>query len=218
MDPKPDHGETSYKGFGRLAGRRAVITRADSGIGRAVAIACAREGADVALNYLLSEEAAQQVVGLIEEAGRKAVALPGDINEEGFCGTLIEQARAALGGIDFLVNVAGKQTAVKEVADLATEQFDATFRTNVYAMFWLCKAALPHMPPGERRDARPGVDAAATGRRPTGGENPGLRLHGAAEAPRPVGGTSANLRPARLAGASFVTREVNGVTGGNHLP
>jgi NAD(P)-dependent dehydrogenase (short-subunit alcohol dehydrogenase family) len=149
MVPKPDHGERSYKGFGRLAGRRAVITGADSGIGRAVAIAFAREGADVALNYLPSEEAdARDVVALVEEAGRKAVALPGDISDESFCLELIEQARKALGGIDILVNVAGKQTAVKAIADLSTEQFELTFRTNVYAMFWLCKAALPHMPPG----------------------------------------------------------------------
>jgi NAD(P)-dependent dehydrogenase (short-subunit alcohol dehydrogenase family) len=149
MIPKPDHGERSYKGFGRLAGRRAVITGADSGIGRAVAIAFAREGADIVLNYLESEEPdARQVVSLIEEEGRKAVALPGDISEEKFCIELIEKANAALGGIDILVNVAGKQQAVEKIAELTTEQFDLTFRTNVYAMFWLCKAALPHMPPG----------------------------------------------------------------------
>ena len=149
MVPKPDHGEESYKGFGRLAGRRAVITGADSGIGRAVAIAFAREGADLVLNYLPSEEAdAREVVGYIEKAGRKAVALPGDISQERFCNELIEKANAALGGIDILVNVAGKQQTVKAIVDLTTEQFDATFRTNVYAMFWLCKAALPHMKPG----------------------------------------------------------------------
>lgn len=149
MVPKPDHGEESYRGFGRLEGRRAVITGADSGIGRAVAIAFAREGADVALNYLPSEERdAREVVALVEGAGRKAVTLPGDISDENFCRTLIEKAREALGGIDILVNVAGKQHTVEAIADLTTEQFDLTFRTNVYAMFWLCKAALPHMPPG----------------------------------------------------------------------
>jgi NAD(P)-dependent dehydrogenase (short-subunit alcohol dehydrogenase family) len=149
MVPPPDHGETSYKGSGRLAGRRALITGADSGIGRAVAIAFAREGADVALSYLASEEAdAKEVMGFVEAAGRKAVSLPGDISEEEFCTQLIEGARSALGGLDILVNVAGKQTAVEDIADLSTAQFDATFRTNVYAMFWLCKAALPHMPPG----------------------------------------------------------------------
>ena len=149
MVPKPDHGEKSYKGFGRLAGRRAIITGADSGIGRAAAIAFAREGADIALSYLPSEETdAKEVVALIEEAGRKAVALPGDISDERFCNDLIEKASAGLGGIDILVNVAGKQTNVAEIANLTTEQFDQTFRTNVYAMFWLCKAALPHMPAG----------------------------------------------------------------------
>jgi NAD(P)-dependent dehydrogenase (short-subunit alcohol dehydrogenase family) len=149
MTPKPDHGEQSYKGFGRLAGRRAVITGADSGIGRAVAIAFAREGADIALNYLSDQAAdANEVIGFIESEGRKAVALPGDVSEEAFCRDLIEKSRAALGGIDILVIVAGKQTHVDAIADLTTEQFDLTFRTNVYAMFWLCKAALPHMPPG----------------------------------------------------------------------
>jgi NAD(P)-dependent dehydrogenase (short-subunit alcohol dehydrogenase family) len=149
MVPKPDHGETSYKGFGRLAGRRALITGGDSGIGRAVAIAFAREGADIAINYLASEEQdAQDVIGLVEASGRKAFALPGDIMDEAFCTKLIDQSRKALGGLDILVNVAGKQTAVADIADLTTEQFDATFRTNVYAMFWLCKAAIPHMPRG----------------------------------------------------------------------
>ena len=149
MVPPPDHGEQSYKGFGRLAGRRALITGGDSGIGRAVAIAFAREGADVALNYLPSEEAdAKEVVALVEAAGRKAVSLPGDLTDEAFCNKLIETSREALGGLDILVNVAGKQTAVESIADITTEQFDATFRTNVYAMFWLCKAAIPFMPPG----------------------------------------------------------------------
>lgn len=149
MVPKPDHGELSYKGFGRLAGRRALITGADSGIGRAVAIAFAREGADIALNYLPVEEAdAREVVDLIEQASRTAVPLPGDISNERFCIELVEQSRSALGGLDILVNVAGKQTTVMDIADLSTAQFDLTFRTNVYAMFWLCKAALPHMPPG----------------------------------------------------------------------
>lgn len=149
MLPKPDHGELTYRGFGRLAGRRALITGADSGIGRAVAIAFAREGADVALNYLPAEEPdAREVIALVEGAGRKAVPLPGDISAEAFCNTLVERAVAQLGGIDILVNVAGKQHSVEAIADLTTEQFDLTFRTNVYAMFWLCKAALPHMPPG----------------------------------------------------------------------
>ncbi len=149
MRPKPDHGEQSYRGSGRLTGRRALITGADSGIGRAVAIAFAREGADLALNYLPSEEAdAREVVELVEAAGHKAIALPGDIGDEAFCQRLVDEAVANLGGLDILVNVAGKQVYVEKIADLPTEQLEATFRTNVFAMFWLCKAALPHLPPG----------------------------------------------------------------------
>lgn len=149
MTPAPDHGEKSYKGFGRLAGRKALITGADSGIGRAVAIAFAREGADIVLNYLPSEEAdAKEVVALIEAEGRRAVAIPGDLQSEEFCKNLVSQAKNTLAGLDILVNVAGKQTAQEDIADLTTEQFEATFRTNVFALFWLCKAALPHMPAG----------------------------------------------------------------------
>lgn len=149
MNPLPDHGEDSYRGFGRLAGRKALITGADSGIGRAAAIAFAREGADVALNYLPSEEKdAHEVVALIEAEGRKAVALPGDIKDESFCKKLVADAVKGLGGLDILVNVAGKQVAQASIADLTTEQFDATFKTNVYALFWICKAALPHLPAG----------------------------------------------------------------------
>jgi NAD(P)-dependent dehydrogenase (short-subunit alcohol dehydrogenase family) len=149
MSPKPDCGEESYKGFGRLAGRKALITGADSGIGRATAIAFAREGADIVLNYLESEEAdAKEVVALIEAAGQKAVPLPGDISEESFCKKLVEQGSQALGGLDILVNVAGVQQSVDNIEDLTTEQFDRTFKTNVYALFWICKAAVPLMPPG----------------------------------------------------------------------
>ena len=149
MVPRPDHGENSYKGFGRLAGRRALITGGDSGIGRAVAIAFAREGAAVAINYLASEEEdAQETLRIIQDAKVTGAALPGDISDEGFCTKLVHDAHKQLGGLDILVNVAGKQTAVEEIADLTTEQFEATFRTNVFAMFWLCKAALPLMPRG----------------------------------------------------------------------
>lgn len=149
MQPRPDHGETSYKGFGRLSGRKALITGADSGIGRATAIAYAREGADIVLNYLPEEEPdAKEVVQLIEAEGRKAICLPGDLKDESFCVNLITQAKEALGGLDILVNVAGKQQAVTDIADLTTEQFDATYKTNVYSLFWLCKAAIPHMPAG----------------------------------------------------------------------
>jgi NAD(P)-dependent dehydrogenase (short-subunit alcohol dehydrogenase family) len=149
MDPRPDHGEASYRGSGKLAGRKALITGGDSGIGRAAAIAFAREGADVAINYLPVEEPdAREVVELIRSAGRKAVSIPGDIREEAFCRKLVADAVAGLGGLDILVNNAAKQTAVASIADLTTEQFDATFKTNVYAMFWITKAAVPHMPPG----------------------------------------------------------------------
>ncbi|WP_407571794.1 SDR family oxidoreductase [Deinococcus altitudinis] len=149
MTPTPDHGEQSYQGSGRLEGRKALITGGDSGIGRAVAIAFAREGADVAINYLPAEEQdAQEVVKLIEAAGRRAVALPGDITSEDFCQKLVQDAVAGLGGLDILVNNAGKQTAIDSIAELSTEQFDLTFKTNVYALFWITKAAMPHLKAG----------------------------------------------------------------------
>lgn len=149
MTPRPDHGEDSYQGFGRLAGRKALVTGGDSGIGRAAAIAFAREGADVVLNYLESEQAdADEVITLIEKEGRKAVAIPGDIKDETFCKELVRRANDELGGLDILANVAGKQVAQESIQDITTEQFDATFKTNVYAMFWICKEALPLMPPG----------------------------------------------------------------------
>jgi NAD(P)-dependent dehydrogenase (short-subunit alcohol dehydrogenase family) len=149
MQPRPDHGETSYVGSGRLAGRKALITGGDSGIGRAAAIAYAREGADVAFGYLpVEEEDAREVVQLIRAAGRRAVPLPGDIRSEGFCQKLVADAVAGLGGLDILVNNAGFQSAQDSIADITTEQFDATFKTNVYALFWITKAALRHLPPG----------------------------------------------------------------------
>ena len=149
MDPQPDHGETSYAGHQRLEGRKALITGADSGIGRATAIAFAREGADVALNYLPEEEAdAKDVAKLIEADGRRAILLPGDITDQKFCEHLVEQAKSALGGLDILVNNAGKQTNQENIADITAEQFDRTLKTNLYAMFWISKAAIPHMPAG----------------------------------------------------------------------
>ncbi len=149
MHPKPDHGETSYRGFGRLAGRRAIITGADSGIGRATAIAFAREGADVVLSYLASEQKdADEVIALIEATGQKAIAMPGDIGDEAFCTKLVTEGAAAMGGLDILVNVAGKQTAVEAIADLTTANIEATYRINVFAMMWLCKAAIPLLPKG----------------------------------------------------------------------
>ena len=149
MEPQPDHGEDSYEGSGRLEGRKVLITGGDSGIGRAVAIAFAREGADVAINYLPNEEEdAREVVELIKKAGRKVSAIPGDIRDESFCQQLVKQSADALGGLDILVNNAGRQQFCESIEDLTTEAFDATFKTNVYAMFWITKAAIPHLSEG----------------------------------------------------------------------
>ena len=149
MTPRPDHGESSYRGSGRLAGRKALITGGDSGIGRAAAIAFAREGADVAINYLPAEEPdAREVMQVIRAAGRNAVLLPGDIRDEAFCSKLVADAVSRLGGLDLLVNNAARQHTHATIAELTTEDFDRTFKTNVYAMFWITKAALPHMSAG----------------------------------------------------------------------
>jgi NAD(P)-dependent dehydrogenase (short-subunit alcohol dehydrogenase family) len=149
MEPRPDHGETSYKGSGRLAGRKALITGGDSGMGRAAAIAYAREGADVAINYLPYEEPdAQEVVSLIKAAGKKAVAIPGDIRDEQFCKDLVSRAVQDLGGLDIVVCNAARQQTRPSILDVTTEDFDATMKTNVYAPFWIIKAALPHLKPG----------------------------------------------------------------------
>jgi NAD(P)-dependent dehydrogenase (short-subunit alcohol dehydrogenase family) len=149
MSPKPDHGETSYIGTGRLAGRKAFITGGDSGIGRAAAIAYAREGADVAISYLPAEEPdAQEVVQLIQQAGRKAVALPGDIRDPAFCRSLVDKAVTGLGGLDILVSNAARQHTTPSILDISDDYFDWTIKTNIYAMFWIAKAAIPHMPPG----------------------------------------------------------------------
>jgi len=149
MKPKPDHGETSYRGSGRLAGRKALITGADSGIGRAVAIAFAREGADVALNYLQAEESdADEVVQLIQRAGRVAVAIPGDIRDESFCNQLVANTVRGLDGLDVLVHVAGRQHACQSITELTSEYFDWTVKTNLYALFWITKTAMPHLGPG----------------------------------------------------------------------
>ena len=149
MDPRPDHGESSYRGTGRLEGRRALITGGDSGIGRAVAIAFAREGADVAINYLPEEQSdADEVLQLIEQAGRKGFGLPGDLREESFCSALIDDAVARMGGLDILVNNAARQQAQESILDITSESFDWTMKTNLYALFWLTKAAIAHMQPG----------------------------------------------------------------------
>lgn len=162
MDPVPDHGEKSYKGSGRLAGRKALITGGDSGMGRAAAIAYAREGADVAINYLPAEEPdAQEVVALIKAAGRKAVAIPGDLREEAFCKKLVEEAVQQLGGLDILVNNAARQQTKASIMDISSEDFDATMKTNIYAPFWIIKAALPHLKPGSSIIATSSVQAYA---------------------------------------------------------
>jgi NAD(P)-dependent dehydrogenase (short-subunit alcohol dehydrogenase family) len=149
MDPPPDHGEHSYRGSGRLAGRKALITGGDSGMGRAAAIAFAREGADVAINFFPSEAPdARQVIELIRAEERKGLALPGDIRDEKFCQELVRKAVEGLGGLDIVVSNAGRQQARQSILDLSSEDFDATMKTNIYAPFWIIKAALPHLKPG----------------------------------------------------------------------
>ena len=149
MTPRPDHGEDSYQGSGRLLGRKALITGGDSGMGRAAAIAYAREGADVAINYFPSEEPdAREVVALIEKAGRTAVAIPGDLRDEAFCVELVKRAVEGLGGLDIVVSNAARQQTRASILDVSSEDFDATMKTNIYAPFWIIKAALPHLKPG----------------------------------------------------------------------
>jgi NAD(P)-dependent dehydrogenase (short-subunit alcohol dehydrogenase family) len=148
MDPLPDHGETSYKGAGRLDGKKAIITGADSGIGRAVALAFAREGADILISYLSEDDDAAQTKRLVEEAGRKAVLMPGDIQDPSHCRKIVEQAVSELGGLDILVNNAAHQASFKEITDISDEEWELTFKVNIHAMFYLTKAAVPHMKPG----------------------------------------------------------------------
>ncbi|MVA22852.1 SDR family oxidoreductase [Agrobacterium vitis] len=148
MDPVPDHGETTYKGSGRLAGKKAVITGADSGIGRAVALAYAREGADVLISYLSEHEDAEETKRLVEEAGRKAVLVAGDLQKADHCRLIIDKAVAELGGIDILVNNAAHQKTFEQIEDISDEEWELTFRVNIHAMFYLTKAAVKHMKPG----------------------------------------------------------------------
>jgi NAD(P)-dependent dehydrogenase (short-subunit alcohol dehydrogenase family) len=149
MQPRPDYGEETYRGSGRLEGKKAIITGGDSGIGRAVALAFAREGADVLISYLSEEEPdARETAQVVEEAGRRAVKAPGDIVEEAQCQQIVQRAVDEFGRIDILVNNAAHQMTVNGIADVSTELLDRTFKTNIYAMFWLCKAALPHMQEG----------------------------------------------------------------------
>jgi NAD(P)-dependent dehydrogenase (short-subunit alcohol dehydrogenase family) len=149
MTPRPDHGETSYRGSGRLAGRKALITGGDSGMGRAAAIAYAREGADVAINYLPAEEPdAREVIQLIKDAGRRGFAIPGDLRDRAFCQQLVAEAVQKLGGLDIVVSNAGRQQSKVSILEISDEDFDATIRTNIYAPFYIIKAALPHLSAG----------------------------------------------------------------------
>ena len=149
LKDKADLGEDTYRGSGRLEGRKALITGGDSGIGAATAIAFAREGADVAISYLEDEETdAQRIVDLINDAGRRALPLPGDLTDPSYCRNLVAQTVEGLGGLDILVNNGAEQTHIDDLAELTDEQFDMTLKTNVYAMFWVTKAALPHLKPG----------------------------------------------------------------------
>jgi len=265
MDPQPDYGETSYRGSGRLAGKKAVITGADSGIGRAVALAFAREGADIVLSYLPEEQPdADEVIELIEKTGRKAIPMPGDISDEGFCDMLITEAVEQLGRIDILANIAGKQVSNEDILSLPTEQLEQTFRTNVFAMFWLCKYALPHMTPGSTiintasiqayqpsghlldyaptkaaivaftkslakqvADKEIRVNAVAPGPiwtplQPSQGQPMEKLKNFGKDTPLKRPGQPAEVAPAYVFlasdAASYITAEVIGVTGGNHLP
>lgn len=265
LQPKADHGQDTYRGSGRLAGRRAVITGGDSGIGRAVAIAYAREGADVVISYLPSEEVdARDTIRIMQEAGHKALGLAGDITSEDFCKELISYAANELGSVDILVNNAGKQVYVPDIKDLTTEQLEKTYATNIFAMFWLSKAVLDHMPAGgaiintasiQAYQPSPGLlDYASTKAaivaftHGLGAQlaEKGIRVNAVAPGPiwtplqpshgqpqeklvkfgqnTPLGrpGQPAECAPAYVFLASqessYITGEVIGVTGGNHLP
>ena len=148
MSPAPDHGEESYKGSGKLAGCAAIITGADSGIGRAVAIAFAREGADILISYFNEHEDAKETANWVTKAGRKAVLAPGDIKDEAFCKGLVDKAFQEFGRLDILVNNAAHQASFAKIEDISAEEWDTTFRTNIYAQFYLAKAAIPRMKPG----------------------------------------------------------------------
>jgi NAD(P)-dependent dehydrogenase (short-subunit alcohol dehydrogenase family) len=148
MQPKPDHGEKSYRGSGKLNGKKAIITGADSGIGRAIAIAFAREGADILISYLDEHADAKETQHLVEQAGRHAVLLAGDVQSPAHCRLIVETALDKLGGIDILVNNAAHQASFKSIEDISDEEWELTFRVNIHAMFYLTKAVVPHMKPG----------------------------------------------------------------------
>ncbi len=265
LKPQADHGQSSYQGFGRLKGRKALITGADSGIGRAVAIAYAREGSDLVLNYLPEEtEDAEETVRVCKEAGGQVVVHPGDISSEEFCNELVRVGAEKLGSIDILVNNAGKQVYVESIEDLSTSQLEKTFATNIFAMFWLTKAALKHMPKGatiintasiQAYQPSPGLlDYASTKAAIVAFTHglakqlapKGIRVNAVAPGPvwtplqpshgqpmeklqefgqnTPLGraGQPAEVAPTFVFLASqessYITGEVIGVTGGNHLP
>jgi len=148
MDPKPDHGETSYQGSGRLKGKTAIITGGDSGIGRAIAIAYAREGADVVISYLDEHEDAKDTAKLVEEAGQQALLIAGDVTEAEHCRSIVAQTAERFGKIDIVVNNAAFQMTRTALDEISDDEFDRTMKTNLYAMFYICKAAVPHMPAG----------------------------------------------------------------------
>jgi NAD(P)-dependent dehydrogenase (short-subunit alcohol dehydrogenase family) len=155
MDPKPDHGESTYFSSERLAGRKALITGGDSGMGRAAAIAFAREGADVAINYLPAEEPdARDVIAIIKETGRRALAIPGDLRDDTFCAKLVNDAVRGLGGLDIVVCNAGRQQSRPSILDITSEEFDATMKTNIYTPFWIIKAALSPRAPASSGQPR----------------------------------------------------------------
>ncbi|MCW8109565.1 SDR family oxidoreductase [Alteromonas ponticola] len=265
LQPQAEHGDSLYRGKDRLSGRKALITGGDSGIGRAVAIAYSREGADVVINYLPSEEKdAHTLIELLTSEGKKIKGIPGDIKDETFCQTLVKQAVDFLGGIDILVNNAGKQQHTESFEELSSEQFRTTFETNIFSMFYITKAAVKHMPPGATiinstsiQSYQPSaglLDYASTKGAITAFTQglakmlieKGIRVNGVAPGPvwTPIqqsGGQPAKKldgfgehvpmgrpgQPIELAPAyvflasqesSYMTAEIIGVTGGEHLP
>lgn len=265
MLPKPDHGEESYRGCDRLSGRHALVTGADSGIGRATAIAFAREGADVTLSYMPEEEEdAKEVIRLIEAAGRKAIAFPGNLSQESYCRELVERAHKEMGSLDIVAIIAGGQHVVQDITDLKTEDLEHIYATNVYAMFWICREAMKYLQPGATiinttsiQSYQPSphlldyastkaaitafthafakqaiekgvrVNAVAPGPvwtplQPAGGQPEENIPHFGEKSPMGRPGQPAEVAPAYVFLASqessFVTGEIIGVTGGQHLP
>lgn len=264
MDPIPDCGEKSYKGNERLKGRKALITGGDSGIGRAAAIAYAREGADIAINYMPAEQKdVDSLVELLKKEGKKVVLIPGDLSDEKFCKQMIKEAHEKLGGLDILALVAGKQVSKTDIQEVTTEQLENTFKINVYSLFWTVQAALPLLPAGSSIITTSSIQAyqpspdlldyaatktaiiAFTRALAKQIADKGIRVNSVAPGPiwtplqisggqqqekLPKFGQTTPLKragqPVELAGvyvflasqeSSYVTAEVYGVTGGNHL-